>query len=197
MKKIIALGSGKGSTIEFFCQKIKQENFSLKITALITDNPKSNLLNIAKKFNIPCHVILYDKNDFTHWDQKIHSTLMRYQVDLICLAGFLKKIGPAVLKQFPDNIINSHPALLPEFGGPGMYGLRVHEAVIKANKKQTGVSIHKVNTEYDKGLILAQKTIPLQKNETALELEKRVKKIEKSFYFDTILKILNKTLHGK
>ena len=191
MKKIVALGSGKGSTIEFFCQKIKQENFNFKITALITDNPKSNLLSIAKKFNIPCHVILYDKNDFTSWDQKMCSKLMTYKPDLICLAGFLKKIGHSVLKHFPDKIINSHPALLPEFGGTGMYGLKLHQSVINAKKNQTGVSIHKVNTEYDKGLILAKKIIPIKKNETALELEKRVKKIEKPFYFKTILKILN------
>ena len=191
MKKIVALGSGKGSSIEFFCQKIQKEKPNFKITALITENPQSGLLKVAKKFNLPCHIIKYDKNNFSSWDQKLLETLKLYKPDLILLAGFLKKIGPTVLKQFPNQIINSHPALLPDFGGAGMYGSKVHQALIQAKKRQTGVSIHKVNAEYDKGLILSQKIIPIKENETALELENRVKKIEKPFYFETVRQILN------
>ena len=190
MKRIVALGSGEGSTIEFFCQKIQKEQSNFKITALITDNPQSGLLKTAKKFKLDCHVILYDKKNQTVWDQKICEALIVYKPDLILLAGFLKKIGPVVLKRFPKQIINSHPALLPHFGGAGMYGAKVHQAVIKAKESKTGVSIHRVNTDYDRGLILAQKTIPVKKNETALELEKRVKQIEKAFYFETICQIL-------
>ena len=192
MKTIVALGSGEGSTIEFFCQKIQEEKPNFKITALITENPQSGLLKIAKKFKLVCHVIPYDKKDFTVWDQKLCETLLLYKASLILLAGFFKKIGPVVLNQFPNQIINSHPSLLPDFGGSGMYGSKVHQAVIKAKKTKTGVSIHKVSAEYDKGLILSQKTIPIKKNETALNLEKKVKRIEKPFYFETITHILNK-----
>ena len=191
-KTVVALGSGKGSTIEFFCQKIQEENPNFKITALITDKPQSGLPKIAKKYRLPCHVIAYNKNNLSAWDQQLCETLLLYQPNLIVLAGFLKKIGRAVLKQFPNQIINSHPALLPDFGGPGMYGLKVHQTVIKAKKSKTGISIHKVNAEYDKGLILAQKTIPIKANETALELERRVKETEKAFYFESICQILNK-----
>ena len=192
MKKIIALGSGEGSTIDFFCQKIQEEKPNFKITALITENPQSGLLKTAEKYNLPCHVIPYNKKDFNAWDQKLCDTLLLYKSSLIVLAGFLKKIGPIVLKQFPKQIINSHPALLPDFSGAGMYGLKIHQAVIKANKSKTGVSIHRVNAEYDKGPILSQKIIPIEKNETAVELEKKVKQIEKPFYFQTIRQILNK-----
>ena len=193
MNHLVALGSGEGSTIEFFCQKIQKEKPNFKITALITENPQSGLLKIAKKFNLPCHVIKYDKNNLISWNQKLYKSLLLYQPNFIILAGFLKKIGPAVLKQFPNQIINSHPSLLPDFGGTGMYGLKVHQAVIKAKKSKTGISIHKVNAEYDKGLILAQKTIPIEQNETAVELEKKVKQIEKPFYFETIVKFLKTT----
>ena len=190
MKTITALGSGKGSTIEFFCKKIQKENPNFKITALITENPNSGLLKTAQKFNLPCHIIKYDKSNFTNWDQQLYKTLLLYKPTLIVLAGFLKKIGPLVLKRFPKQIINSHPALLPHFGGAGMYGLKAHQAVIKAKESKTGISIHRVNAEYDKGLILAQKIIPIKPNETALELEKKVKQIEKAFYFETICQIL-------
>ena len=190
MKTVVALGSGKGSTIEFFCQKIQEKKPNFKITAFITENPQSGLLKIAKKYNLPCHVIKYNKQDFKYWDQKLHKSLLLYQPTLILLAGFLKKIGPLVLNQFPNKIINSHPALLPEFGGAGMYGSKVHQAVINAKKSKTGISIHRVNAEYDKGLILAQKIIPVEKNETALELERKLKQIEKAFYFETICQVL-------
>ncbi|MCZ0931528.1 MAG: formyltransferase family protein, partial [Oligoflexia bacterium] len=105
METIVALGSGKGSTIKFFCQKIQKEKPNFKITALITENPQSGLLKTAKKFNLPCHVIRYDKQNFTAWDQKLCDTLILYKPSLILLAGFLKKIGPIVLNQFPNQII--------------------------------------------------------------------------------------------
>ena len=128
------MGSGKGSTIDFFCQKIQEEKAPFKITALITENPNSGLLQTAKEFKLAGHVIPYDKEHKKEWDQQLCETLLLYKPSLIVLAGFLKKIGTAVLKQFPNQIINSHPALLPDFGGAGMYGLKVHQAVLKAKR---------------------------------------------------------------
>ena len=190
MKSIAALGSGQGSTIEFFCEKIKKESHPFFIKAIITDKPQSRLLKIAEAFQIPSHVIPYDAQKPNLWDQHLQALLCSYQADLIVLAGFLKKIGHEVIKAFPKKIINSHPSLLPEFGGTGFYGLKVHKAVLKAGKEQTGISIHWVNPEYDKGEILAQIKIPVKKTDTAEKLEKRVKRREKSFYFKTIQNIL-------
>lgn len=186
---IIALGSGQGSTIEFFCQKILAEKHPFKIKAIITENPMAGLVNVAKKFNLPSLIVEYKNKEFQMWDQQLCQTLLSYNPHLILLAGFLKKIGPIVLNQFQNKIINSHPSFLPEFSGSGMYGLKVHQAVIHKNKPYTGVSIHVVNQDYDNGQILAQKKIPVQQGENAVDLEKRVKKIEKKFYFETVLKL--------
>ena len=187
---IMALGSGQGSTIEFFCEKMILEKAPFEIKALVADQPKSGVVKVAKTFNIPCYVVEYKNKDFKLWDKELCQILLSYKPQLILLAGFLKKIGPVVLNHFENKIINSHPALLPEFSGHGMYGLKVHQAVIQEQKTQTGVTIHIVNQNYDEGQILAQKKIPVQKGESALELEKKVKKIEKDFYFETVVKIL-------
>ena len=125
------------------------------------------------------------------WDDSLCRHLESFQPDWILLAGFLKKIGPKVLKKFPGRIINSHPSLLPDFSGKGMYGIKVHEAVIQNHKPETGVSIHVVDKNYDGGCILFQKKIPVIESETAKELETRVKNIEKEVYLDVVLKILS------
>ncbi len=188
---VVALGSGQGSTIEFFCKKLKAQKPSFRIKALVTEKPNSGLVNIAKKFKIPCHVIEYKNKNFEDWDKELCQILLPYKPRLIFLAGFLKKIGPAVLNEFKNKIINSHPSLLPEFSGSGMYGLKVHQAVIREERKETGVSIHIVDNNYDEGPVIAQKKIPIKKEKTALELEKKVKKIEKDFYFEIVTKIIN------
>ena len=187
---IVVLGSGQASTIEFFCKKAKSRNPPFEIKALVTDNPRSGVVKMAKQFHLPCHVVEYTDKDFAAWDKELNQVLLLYKPRLVLLAGFLKKIGPVVLNRFKSKIINSHPSLLPEFSGHGMYGSKVHQAVIREQKKQTGVSIHVVNKNYDEGALLAQKKIQVQKRETALSLEKRVKKQEKIFYLETVMKIL-------
>ena len=185
----MALGSGQASTIEFFCKKIQSKKASFEIKALITENPKSRLVKVAETFNLPYHIIEYKNKDFKKWDKELFQVLSPYKPQLILLAGFLKKIGPVVLNEFKDKIINSHPSLLPEFSGHGMYGLRVHQAVIREKKRETGVTIHIVNEDYDKGHVIAQKKIFIQGESDALSLEKKIKRIEKDFYFETVLKI--------
>ena len=187
---IVALGSGQGSTIEFFCKKAILEKCPFKIKAVATENPRAGVLEVAKKFHLPGHIVEYKNKKFQDWDKELCELLLSYNPQLIILAGFLKKIGPAVLHQFQNKIINSHPSLLPVVSGHGMYGLKVHQAVIREKKSQTGVSIHVVNSGYDKGPILAQKTMPVRKGISAVDLETQVKKIEKIFYFEIVLKII-------
>ena len=186
---IVCLGSGQGSTIDFLCEKMVSNSIQMK--ALITENSRSNILDIAKKYSIPCHIIPYQKSDLKKWDEQLCQVLLSYQPQWIVLAGFLKKLGTYVLSQFKNKIINSHPSLLPEFSGMGMYGSKIHQAVIQEKKSYTGVSIHLVNEAYDQGVLLAQKKMPVHKKETALELEQRIKKIEKPFYLETLLKIFS------
>lgn len=189
MNSVITLSSGAGSTVDFFLNQIKEKKANFIISAVITDNPKAGVLKVAKKFDVPVHIVKYDKTGL--WDEELLKILLSYKPSLILLAGFLKKIGPKVLQVFSESILNSHPALLPEFGGQGMYGLKVHSAVLKAKKKQTGVSIHFVNSKYDEGAILAQKSIPIEGEVTAKDLERKVKQVERVFYFETVKDFLN------
>ena len=109
--------------------------------------------------------------------------------DWIILAGYLRRLGPCFLSAFKNKVINSHPSLLPKFGGKGMYGIHVHQAVCTAGEKQTGITIHYVNEEYDQGLIIGQKTLPVLPDDTSKSLEERVKQAEKLFYVETIKKL--------
>ena len=111
------------------------------------------------------------------------------QWDWIILAGFLRRLGPCFLSEFKNKVINLHPSLLPKFGGKGMYGIYVHQAVCKAGEKQTGITIHYVNEEYDQGGIIDQKTLPVFPHDTPESLEERVKQAEKLFYAKTIKKL--------
>ncbi len=121
-------------------------------------------------------------------DEKITSLLQEYGCDIIFLSGYMKKIEDKLLQAYPNAIINSHPALLPKFGGVGMYGSKVHEAVIQAKEKQSGCTVHFVNEEYDKGEYIVQNSIELEKNETVESLENKIKKLESV----TIIEALNK-----
>ena len=188
---IVMLGSGAGSTIDFFCKKIQSQEMPATIVSIVTDNPKADLISIAKKFHIPCHILPFKSEESDKWDENLYQTLSSYQPELILLAGFLKKIGPKVLKKFKNKVINSHPALIPNFSGLGMYGSRIHQAVIDQNMKETGVTIHLVNENYDEGVILNQEIIPVKEGEGAFDLEERVKKIEKNIYVKTILQIIS------
>jgi len=189
-KALVALGSGQGSTIEFFCQQSQKQSCLFTIKAIVTDNAQSKLLEIAKNFKIPCHILPYDKKNLKLWDEELCRLLSSYDPSFIILAGFLKKIGAKVIKKFPNQIINSHPSLLPDFGGAGFYGLKVHQAVLSEGKKETGISIHLVNSEYDKGKVLNQLVIPVRHKESPEELQKRVKNKEKLFYYQTLQKLL-------
>jgi len=115
--------------------------------------------------------------------------MRRHGVDLVILAGYMRPVGPGLLQAYPDRVLNIHPALLPKFGGKGMYGIHVHEAVLAAGDKTTGVTVHLVNSEYDRGRILAQRTAPVLPGDTPESLQKRVLAIEHEIYADVINRI--------
>ena len=188
--RLVMLASGAGTTVSAFCKAGEEGRLPAQIAAVITNENKAGVISVAKKNQIPCAVIKYQKENAQDWDQCLLKALKKQNPDLILLAGFLKKIGPAALSHFKNRILNSHPALLPEFSGRGMYGRRVHSAVIANKKTETGVTIHLVNENYDEGRILAQKKLPVFPKETAATLEKRVKTMEKELYIQTVKKIL-------
>ena len=181
--RLAFLCSGAGTTFEYLAGQME-----FHPVCLITNTEKALALKKADLLKIPHFVInpsQYSSSDL--WDQAVLECLENNSIDLVILAGFLRRIGPKALSHF--TVINSHPSLLPKFGGPGMYGLRVHTAVLKAQEKITGVTIHYVNEEYDRGRIISQKQIDVLKDDTPEKLEERVKKIEKRFYAETITKL--------
>lgn len=196
--KLIVFASGSGTTFEHFTQC---SEFS--VIGLITDKKQCGAKERAQKREIPVYTIRpQDYSSFKEWDQALTQTIKTLsfnssseisstgsQWDWIVLAGYLRRLGPCFLSTFKNKVINSHPSLLPKFGGQGMYGIHVHQAVCKAGEKQTGITIHYVNEEYDQGMIIDQKTLPVLPEDTPKSLEERVKKAEKLFYAETIKKL--------
>ena len=189
-KKIILFASGSGSNVEKICEYFeKQENVSVEL--LISNNLKAKVLLKARKYDI--NSLIIDQESFYN-SSIVLKKILNIQPRLIVLAGFLWKIPKNLIKSFPNKIINIHPALLPKFGGKGMYGMNIHNAVIDKKEKKSGITIHYVNQNYDEGEIVFQKTIDIKKNETSKELSLRILKQEHEFFPKIIHKILKNEL---
>ena len=186
-KKIILFASGSGSNFKKICEYFKNDN-TVSIELLISNNPKAKALQIAQSFNIKTLVI--DKQSFYDSDKTLMSVL-KINPSLIVLAGFLWKIPSVFTAKFTNKIINIHPALLPKFGGKGMYGMHVHNAVIINKEIESGITIHYVNENYDEGSIIFQKKIKILKSDDSLEISKRILKLEHEFFPIIIQKVLN------
>lgn len=159
---------------------------------VISNNSQSGAMLRAQEEAIP-HLHFSSK---THphpaaLDIAIRDAFVEHQVDLIILAGYMKKIGTQTLKAFHNRIVNIHPALLPKYGGQGMYGMHVHTAVMAARETETGVTVHLIDGEYDTGPILAQQTVPVWPDDTPETLAQRVLKVEHQFLVETLVNIAN------
>ncbi len=174
-KRLAVFVSGRGSNFKSLYEKVKSGDICL----VITDNPDAGALDYANEKNIDNYVLRIDEENYT---ERLLSLLNKYKIDFILLAGYLKKIPEEVVSKFKWRILNIHPALLPKFGGKGMFGKNVHKAVIDAGEKETGVTIHFIDDEYDKGLIIAQETVKVLPGDTAETLSKRVLEIEHKLY---------------
>ena len=158
---------------------------------VISNNIGSGALERARNERIPCfHLSGRTHPEAEDLDREIVDVLLNHDVNLVILAGYMKKIGPVTLATFPGQIINIHPGLLPEYGGQGMYGMRVHEAVLAAGARETGVTVHVVDPVYDHGPVLAQKKVRVKESDTADTLAKRVLAVEHELYIDTIDRIV-------
>jgi phosphoribosylglycinamide formyltransferase-1 len=160
------------------------------VAVVISNNSQSGAMERAAAADIPSyHLSSKAYPDEERLDQAILETLLRHEVGLIALAGYMKKLGPRTLRTFAGRIVNVHPSLLPKFGGHGMYGLRVHEAVLAAGERETGVTVHLVDAEYDEGSILAQSRVPVLADNTIETLAERVLRREHEFYAETLQRI--------
>jgi len=151
------LASHRGTNMQAILDACREGRIDARPVVVISNNGASGALDRARAEGVPAyHLGGRHFPDDTSLDEAITETLQKHEVDLVILAGYMKKIGPRMLSAFPGSVINVHPGLLPEYGGRGMYGMKVHEAVIAAGAAETGVSIHVVDDEYDHGPVLAE-----------------------------------------
>ena len=148
-KKIIVFASGSGSNFEEICKYFKDRK-EISIDLLICNNSKAKALNKAIKHGVK--TLLISRNSFYETDAALNA-ILKISPNLIVLAGFLWKMPTKIIDHFPNKILNIHPALLPDYGGKGMYGMNIHKAVIKNNEKESGITVHYVNKNYDEGKI--------------------------------------------
>jgi len=186
-KNIVLFASGNGTNAENIFRYF-QHSAAIHITEILTNNPKAGVIERAKKLDIP--VWIFTRADFASPQILIHH-LEEQHTDLIVLAGFLWKIPTALIRQYSGKMINLHPALLPEFGGKGMYGLHVHEAVIAAGKKTSGITIHLVNENYDKGEVIFQAKTEVTKEETPESLADKIHQLEYNYFPQVIEDIVS------
>ena len=186
------LASHNGSNMQAVINACRSGRLNAKPVVVISNNMDSGALERARNENIPCfHLSGRTHPDPEDLDREIVDVLLNHDVNLVILAGYMKKIGPVTLATFPGHIINIHPGLLPEYGGQGMYGRRVHEAVLAAGARETGVTIHVVDPIYDHGPILALRRVRVKTSDSADTLAKRVLAVEHELYVDTIARIIS------
>ncbi len=183
------LASHGGSNMQAIIDACKSGRLDAKPCVVISNNSGSMALQRAKNEGIPHYHISALTHPGTLEDEEILRVLKRHGVDTVVLAGYMKMLGPATLGAYRGRILNIHPALLPKFGGKGMYGKRVHEAVLAAGETVTGVTIHIVDEHYDTGPIIAQCQVPVLPEDTVESLAERVLKHEHVLYAETLQKI--------
>ena len=175
MYNLVVFASGNGTTLQSIVDNINSGNLKAKIQLVISNDSDAYALSRAGKDNIPTYVIKNTNNDDI--DNELLEVLSQYDIDLIVLAGYLRLIGSGIINKY--TIINTHPALLPNYGGKGMYGMHVHSAVVAAGEKKSGVTLHYVNEKYDSGDIISQTVVDVYPEDSPEDLSARVQAAEK------------------
>lgn len=193
---IAIFASGTGSNAERIIETMpdhweEHDPVHAKVAVIITDNPSAKVIGIAEKNHIPAELIQLKKKTAEEISETYLSLLKKYHVDFIVLAGYLKMIPSAVIKAYPKKVLNIHPALLPKYGGAGMYGMRVHEAVLAAGEKESGISIHYVDEIYDNGEVVFSAVCALDENETPASLAGKIHNLEHRHYPGIISQVLH------
>lgn len=189
--KLGFLVSGRGSNMHAIIDACLDGTLNAEPVLVISNNMDSGALEIARSMNIPAyHYSARTHPDPVQLDQAMTEILMTHKIDVVILAGFMKKIGPVMLNAFRGRILNIHPSLLPKYGGQGMYGMKVHEAVIDSGDKVTGVTVHLVDDNYDQGTILAQRVVEISENDTSETLAERVLGIEHTLFVEVLKDII-------
>ncbi len=187
MTNVAIFASGEGTNAENIIKYFNNDP-RIKIKLVITNRDDAGVVARAEKYKKNVQII--SKEALNNYTDKIIEFLRAEKIDLIILAGFLLKIPEAFVKAFPNKIINIHPALLPKYGGKGMYGMNVHTAVIGNKETESGISIHFVNEEYDKGKIILQVKCVVDLNDTPETLAEKIRELEHNYFPKAIEKLL-------
>jgi phosphoribosylglycinamide formyltransferase-1 len=185
--KLAVFASHGGSNLQAIIDACKNRELEAEVSVVISNNSDSFALERARREVIPYFHLsskIYPEQE--KLDEAVYSILKSYSVEIIVLAGYMKKLGKLILDKYKGRILNIHPSLLPKYGGKGMYGTFVHEAVLKSGENETGVTIHLVDEEYDRGEILNQCIVPVMKEDTVETLSKRVLESEHLIYVETL-----------
>ena len=187
MKKIAVFVSGGGSNFMAIHHQIKQGKIPGEIVLVISNNPNCGAIEYANENSIS-HVIINETrypNPHNRGELLI-DTCLKAEINLICLAGYMKMLPSAFVKQYENKILNIHPGLLPEFGGKGFFGMQVHEAVINSGKRESGATVHFVDEIYDHGPIILQKKVEVLETDTAESLATRILKLEHELFPEVV-----------
>lgn len=189
--RLAAFCSGTGSNFQSLYHAINERGLPAEFTLCLSNRSECGAIIFARQHGIPT-VHLSEKQYDTHeaFAAAMLGSLEEHAVDYILLAGYLRKVPEAVVNAYSFRILNIHPALLPDFGGPGMYGINVHKAVLEAGRNESGATVHYVDSEYDKGPVLLQRKVPVEAGDTPESLAARVLKCEHRLYPDALEKLL-------
>ncbi|MCG9971082.1 phosphoribosylglycinamide formyltransferase [Christiangramia crocea] len=185
-KKIVIFASGSGTNAENIINYF-QNSKNIEVVAVLSNRRSAGALKKAHHLNV--RPLLFDK-EALYYSHEVLNVLRDIDPDLIVLAGFLWLMPTSILEEFPEKIINIHPALLPKYGGKGMYGERVHKAVIENNEKKSGITIHYVNPVYDEGQVIFQETVLIEENETPESLAAKIHQLEYKHFPEVIQQLL-------
>ena len=186
MKNIAVFASGSGTNCENLIRHFQKSDFA-RVSMVVTNNPFAGVIEKTGLLDVDCYINLFQSDeDFN----TLETVLAQNNISWIVLAGFLKLIPKRLLEKYPNRIVNIHPALLPDFGGKGMYGMNVHKAVIDAQRNISGITIHFVNEHYDKGAVIAQHSCPVYIDDSPETLAQRVHALEYAHYPTELEKLI-------
>jgi phosphoribosylglycinamide formyltransferase 1 len=184
------LASHEGTTLQSLLDACADGRIQGRVAVVVSNNSDAGALRRARQAGVHAvHLSSKTHEDPAALDAAIRGVLEVAGVDVVFLAGYMKRLGPRVLRAFEGRILNTHPALLPRFGGPGMYGDRVFEAVLAAGEAESGISIHLVDAEYDTGVVVRQCRVPVCRGDSLADLKARVQAREKAFVVETLEQI--------
>ena len=186
MKKILLFASGTGSNVENIIQYFKNYP-NIRIVGVFSNNPNATVLDKAKKYNVTS--LIFNKEELS--EGFVLDKISELKPDLIVLAGFLWKFPEHIIAEYPNKIINIHPALLPKYGGKGMYGMKVHQTVLNNQDKETGITIHYVNEHYDEGEFIFQQKVTIEDCASAEEIAAKIHELEHKHFPEVIERLLN------